>query len=70
VNGSRLYEHQTWGEIAAAVERGAGIVVPIGAIEQHGHHLPLDTDAYFARELSLAGSEGFDVIVGPLIPFG
>jgi creatinine amidohydrolase len=70
VNGSRLYEHQTWEEVAGAVQRGAGIVVPIGAIEQHGLHLPLDTDAYFARELSLAGSEGFDVIVGPLIPFG
>jgi creatinine amidohydrolase len=70
VNGSRVYEHHTWKEIAEAVERGAAVAVPVGAIEQHGYHLPLDTDAFFARELCLAGSEGFDVIVGPLLPFG
>jgi creatinine amidohydrolase len=70
VNGSRVYEHQTWKEIAEAVERGAAVAVPVGAIEQHGYHLPLDTDAFFARELCLAGSDGFDVIVGPLLPFG
>jgi creatinine amidohydrolase len=70
VNGSRIYEHQTWKEIADAVERGAAVAVPIGAIEQHGYHLPLDTDAYFARELCLAGSEGFDVLVGPQLALG
>jgi creatinine amidohydrolase len=70
VNGSRIYEHQSWQEIAEAVDRGAALVLPIGAIEQHGPHLPLDTDAFFAREFCLAGSEGYDCVVGPLLWLG
>jgi creatinine amidohydrolase len=70
VKGSRIYEHQTWTEIAEAVDRGAGVAVPVGAVEQHGYHLPVDTDAYFAQQLCLTGSEGFDVLVGPLVQFG
>ncbi len=38
----------TWREIAAA-DRAAWIaVVPLAAVEQHGPHLPLGTDAYIA----------------------
>ena len=70
VRGSRRYEHQTWPEVRAAVERGAGIVLPLGAIEQHGPHLPLDTDSFLARELVLAGSAGHDVLVAPMVPYG
>lgn len=70
MKGSRLYEQQTWEEIAAAVERGAGIVLPLGAIEQHGPHLPLDTDSFLARELVLAGAAGHDVLVAPMLPYG
>jgi creatinine amidohydrolase len=70
VNASRLYEHQTWQEVSAAVGRGAGAIVPLGAIEQHGPHLPLDTDSFFAREFALAGSVRHDVLVAPMIPYG
>ena len=70
MNASRLYEYQTWEEIAAAVEHGAGVILPLGAIEQHGPHLPLDTDSYLARELALAGSAGHQALVAPMIPYG
>ena len=70
MNASRLYEHQTWAEVAAAAERGAGVILPLGAIEQHGPHLPLDTDSYLARELALAGSAGHDILVASMVPYG
>ena len=38
------YEKLTWPEINEAVEQEQICVVPVGAIEQHGHHLPLDMD--------------------------
>ena len=38
------YEKLTWPEIEDAVEAAQVCVVPCGAVEQHGHHLPLDVD--------------------------
>jgi creatinine amidohydrolase len=38
------YEKLTWPEINEAVEIGKVCVVPCGAVEQHGPHLPLDVD--------------------------
>jgi creatinine amidohydrolase len=38
------YEKLTWPDINDAVELGKVCVIPCGAVEQHGHHLPLDVD--------------------------
>jgi creatinine amidohydrolase len=38
------YEKLTWPEINDAVDQGKVCVVPCGAVEQHGPHLPLDVD--------------------------
>lgn len=37
-------EKLTWPEINDAAELGQVCVVPCGAVEQHGHHLPLEGD--------------------------
>jgi creatinine amidohydrolase len=41
-------------EIERAVEQEAFVVFPIGAIEQHGPHLPFDTDDYYANRWAVA----------------
>lgn len=52
-------------------ERGAVILFPIGAIEQHGEHLPVDTDAFNARTFCLAAARQLDdVLVAPAVPWG
>ena len=38
------YEKLTWPEINDAVDMGKVCIVPCGAVEQHGPHLPLDVD--------------------------
>ncbi len=40
-----LWQNLTRDEIAEARDAGAVVAIPIGAIEQHGSHLPVDTDA-------------------------
>ncbi|PRX48212.1 creatinine amidohydrolase [Prauserella shujinwangii] len=53
-------------------EVGAGVLaVPLGATEQHGPHLPLDTDTAVATELCrrLAARRP-DVLVAPALPYG
>lgn len=47
------------------------LAVPLGATEQHGPHLPLDTDTVIAAELSRRLAEGVhDVVVAPAVPYG
>ncbi|MFV9502945.1 MAG: mycofactocin biosynthesis peptidyl-dipeptidase MftE [Oscillochloridaceae bacterium umkhey_bin13] len=64
--------HLTWPELAAAVASGATtLILPLGATEQHGPHLPLATDTLRAEELArrlarlVPGS-----LVAPTLPFG
>jgi creatinine amidohydrolase len=42
------YAKMTWPEVKAAAERDPVVVIPVGAIEDHGLHLPLDTDILIA----------------------
>src|SRR5690554_2244874 len=62
----------TWKEAATAFgSRICVALLPVGATEQHGHHLPLATDRIMVEEVSrrvAAQSEG--IIVTPAIPFG
>lgn len=38
------YEKLTWPEINDAIDLGKVCVLPVGSVEQHGPHLPLDVD--------------------------
>jgi creatinine amidohydrolase len=58
-------------ELNALAERSAIVLVPIGAIEQHGAHLPADTDTFLAEHFALECARSLDyVIVAPAIPWG
>jgi creatinine amidohydrolase len=50
---------------------GRLLILPLGATEQHGPHLPIETDTLIARALADAvGDERPDVIVAPVLPYG
>jgi creatinine amidohydrolase len=67
---TRVLDQMTWPEVRAAVARGAGVVLPVGSTEQHGHHLPLATDAILPTELALAVAEPLDLLVAPPVQYG
>lgn len=45
-------------------------ILPIGAVEAHGPHLPLATDTILAERLSYRLSEKIDAFVLPSLPYG
>lgn len=60
----------TWPEVKEAADSGMGVMLPIGAIEQHGYHLPLITDTILPVKLCLDIAEQTDMIVAPPISYG
>lgn len=40
------YDHYTWTEIRELVKKQPVVVLPVGSVEDHGPHLPLDTDHF------------------------
>ena len=66
-------ERMTWREVEAAIAAGVdAILLPIGTIEQHGPHMPLDTDCVIARGLAeraaaAAEAEGLRVLIAPTL---
>ncbi|MBX6316331.1 MAG: creatininase family protein [Isosphaeraceae bacterium] len=66
------YEKLTWPEINDAVELGKVCLVPCGAVEQHGPHLPLDVD--LVCPLGIAHGAGREIpdklLVLPIVAYG
>jgi len=61
----------TWPEVARAVAAGATtMILPLGATEQHGPHLPLGTDTARAEALAERLAERGPVLVAPVLPVG
>jgi creatinine amidohydrolase len=64
---------RTWPEVAAG--RGDGpagvLLVPLGATEQHGPHLPLATDTCVARAVCDGAAGRLEAaVVAPALPYG
>lgn len=66
----------TYEEVHALVSKGRAVaLVPVGSVEPHGPHLPLDTDtaiseAAIARAAGKLEAEGYDVVVAPAVAYG
>ena len=67
-----LYQHYTWTEMQEVVERQPVVVLPIGSVEDHGPHLPLDTDNFIIWNIceEAARRAGGEILLMPIIPFG
>lgn len=60
----------SWIDVAAHLARDPRLIVPVGALEQHGPHLPLGTNVLIARRFSLDLSSEFGVLRAPTFGFG
>ncbi|MFI8973922.1 mycofactocin biosynthesis peptidyl-dipeptidase MftE [Nocardia asteroides] len=63
--------HLTWPEAGSCAAAGVILVIPLGATEQHGPHLPLSTDTDIAAAVcARAAAARADVLVAPAVPYG
>lgn len=62
----------TWPEVGAVFKRRPNLVIlPVGALEQHGHHLPLGTDSIMVDALCGLAAAGLEqVVVAPGLHYG
>lgn len=60
-------------ELLAAMDDRAVVIVPVGSIEQHGPHCPLDVDISIPFHLAVRTADAIDefpVIVAPPVTYG
>src|SRR4051812_43413810 len=64
----------TWQDVSALDRERTIVVLPVGAIEAHGPHLPLDTDVVIATAMARAGARKLaandrPVLILPALPY-
>jgi creatinine amidohydrolase len=66
------YHHHTWAEMQEVVKKQPVVVLPIGSVEDHGYHLPLDVDNFLISSIceEAAKRADGDILLMPLIPYG
>ena len=66
------YEKLTWLEMNDAIDMGKVCVLPCGAVEQHGPHLPLDVDIVCPTAIARGAGEQIPdkILVLPAVCYG
>ena len=64
------WEHLTWLEARDTTAKVNAVIIPVGAIEQHGPHLPLAVDTQIGEAVALGVSALTGVPVVPTLCYG
>jgi len=65
-----LMQEMTWMDFAGHMKRAAPVLLPVGATEQHGHHMPLGVDAYLPMAVAAGVAKEIGAIVAPVVSYG
>jgi creatinine amidohydrolase len=67
-----LYERLSWPEVREAAEREVVCLIPVATLEDHGPHLPIDTDLRITAEICRRAAEAApdEILLLPPIPHG
>ncbi len=66
-----LLERMTSKQVQEAVKESNGIVIiPVGAVENHGPALPLNTDTLYTEHVVRRAAAEVGVVVAPIVPWG
>jgi creatinine amidohydrolase len=69
-NTSLALDELSWIDAAAHLARDPRLIIPVGALEQHGPHLPLGSNVLIARRVALDLSTEFGVLRAPTMYYG
>jgi len=67
---SHALDELSWVDVAAHLVRDARLLIPIGALEQHGPHLPLGANTLISTRLADDLSAEFGVLRAPAMSYG
>ena len=62
--------HMTQDEVLEAIEADRLVILPTGATEAHGPHMPTDTDTHQVEHIALLLAERIDAVVAPAVCYG
>lgn len=60
----------SWRRVQEAIEREVLVILPTGATEAHGAHMPNDADTHQADHIANLMAERLDAVVAPAVPYG
>ena len=60
----------TWKELEGYLKRRDNVILPIGAVEEHGYHLPLSTDGDIAQAIADEVGRRTGILVAPMVWYG
>lgn len=63
-------EEMTWPEVAEAASANLPVVLALGSTEQHGPHLPLNTDVLIPVAIAAEAGKQLDLVIAPAVHFG
>jgi creatinine amidohydrolase len=66
----KLLEEMSWPEIEAGLKETQTVILPVGATEEHGPHLPIFTDTIQAVEVAKSVARQRDVFVALPVHYG
>ncbi|MGH7448588.1 MAG: creatininase family protein [Longimicrobiales bacterium] len=67
---SLALDELSWIDAAAHLARSPRLIIPVGAMEQHGPHLPLGSNVLIARRVAVDLSTQFGVLRAPTMYYG
>jgi len=60
----------SWSDVAGHLASEPRLIIPVGALEQHGPHLPLGTNVLIARQVAIDLSREFGILRAPTFSYG
>ena len=68
----RSYElnHLSWPEVRLHLERDPRLILPVGALDHHGPHLPLGANTLIAERVARTLSSRLRIVVAPTFHYG
>ena len=65
-----IFQYENSFDIKEKIQKSSVAILPIGAVEAHGPHLPLGTDNLMAENISTRVAEQTNALVLPTLPYG